>query len=202
MHASPIFWALSVPSRWVALKRLPELPEVRGGACRAAAEVILLRDEQHAPDSSPRTFCLHSSPAASLHVSPDGIIGAKQSFALEAASLDDAAVEACFQRFPHLRGCTPLRLVAGAVGSKVLNELVTSQLCVSAVQNDLLVRVTGVQMAGLLDEQCAPAPYLHALQQHGLKVESVDMVPCSRAAHFVVPVCLLLALPQTVQANQ
>jgi Pullulanase N2 domain/Carbohydrate-binding module 48 (Isoamylase N-terminal domain) len=122
--------------------------------CRVDRDLMVWRQPKSTEDGRPLTFQLHGSQEAALIISANGISGATMTLKLKPCSTKDEDVEAAFRKFPHLRGCTPLRM-ASMPGTQELDSLVSSQLCMSAIAGDKVVKVTGVQMSGLLDSQCA-----------------------------------------------
>ena len=123
--------------------------------CRVASGLFLWRQPAKAGGGKQHTFQLYSSARASLAVSPQAVEGADQTLELAATDPKAVDVEAAYRQFPHLRGCTPLR-VSSDLTQESLHSLVSAQLAVAALDEaGSVLRVTGVQMPGILDNRCA-----------------------------------------------
>lgn len=113
--------------------------------------------------------CLHSSHAAALSIGASGVTGADDTLQLRQVSAESPTAEAAFQKFPHLRGCKAFSFVEAPDDARRL-QLVTSQACVTAMHGEEMLRVTRVQLSGMLDERCVlqgclctqPAPCLES----------------------------------------
>jgi Pullulanase N2 domain len=118
--------------------------------CRVDTDLFLWRQDAKPLNGEQHTFQLLSSPDAAIQIGPDGVTGATSTLQLEPCSSKDKDVQAAYHRFPHLRGCTPLRC-SQRLPPERLDALVASQLCVAVLQGTALLRATGVQMPGVLD---------------------------------------------------
>lgn len=124
---------------------------------RIARDTVLWRVDAEKAGVKERAFQCHASAAAVLAVAEAGVDGADVVMQAEplAAPEDDEAVQAAWERFPHLRGCTALRLT-DPPSDAALAALVQSQLCMCAVDDGVVNSATGVQIQGVLDSECAP----------------------------------------------
>lgn len=124
--------------------------------CRVSRDLILWRKPTQKDGVSSCSFALHASPTAQIAITTGALDGSDKNFTLIPCEDPEtnSAVEDAFMRFPHLRGCTALRFEA-PVGDAAVAELVQQQLCVSTADDGNISSVTGVQMAGLLDTECA-----------------------------------------------
>eukprot|EP00892_Ulva_mutabilis_P007082 jgi/Ulvmu1/4746/UM020_0030.1 len=117
-------------------------------------DTVLWRIEAEKAGVTSRTFQLHASIDATLAVTELGLEGGDTVLAAQpvAAADTDEAVQAALQRFPHLRGCTALRLV-DPLSDAALSSLVQSQLCMVAVDDSTVSSATSIQTPGLLDAE-------------------------------------------------
>lgn len=115
---------------------------------------MLWRQPTNTRSGNPLKFFIYSSAEAALRIVPEGIDGATTIVELQPMSKSDARVEAALRRLPHLRGCTAFGISMG-VTQDMLDQLVISQLAVTAMLGEEVHKATGVQKPGLMDERCA-----------------------------------------------
>ena len=98
--------------------------------------------------SEGRVYRLHSSRAAALELTPDGVVGGQDvELTLDPAGLPQAVTA----RFPHLKGYSAL--VVPTEAGELIPELLKGQLAVSVTDSKgKLVDATGVQIPGVLDD--------------------------------------------------
>lgn len=126
--------------------------------CRVTRDTVLWRIGVEKAGVASRTFQCHASTDAALAVAEAGVEGGDtmlQALPI-AAPAEDEAVQAAWERFPHLRGCTALRLTEPPSDAE-LAALVQSQLCMCAVDDGVVNSATGMQIQGVLDTECAHA---------------------------------------------
>ena len=127
--------------------------------CRVASNLFLWRDAGKQLGDGV-TVQLYSSGTAQLSIEASGVTGSDLALELKEVSADGAAAEAAFQKFPHLRGCKAFAFANEPTAEQKL-RLITSQACVTATTGDEMTRVTGVQLAGMLDDECASHVFVH-----------------------------------------
>jgi hypothetical protein len=98
---------------------------------------------------------LHSSLTAKMSITSNGVTGSDHTFRLQKAQPSEH-LEGVFRKFPHLRGCTAFCFKDSDLSSGLVDTLLTSQLCLSASNSNTIIKATGVQMAGVLDDKFAP----------------------------------------------
>lgn len=131
-------------------------------ACRVDRDTVLWRVDTGKPGVSSRTFECHSSSAAALSIAETGLEGAETVLrAHPVSAADDAAVQEALLRFPHLNGCTALRL-QDIPSDDELAACMQSQLCMCTLDDGAVSSVTGVQVQGVLDSEYAPCPLVFA----------------------------------------
>ncbi|GFR45769.1 hypothetical protein Agub_g7223 [Astrephomene gubernaculifera] len=136
----------------------PDLTHVSAGSVNKQAAHWVAPDTllwRQAPDdpAGPRTFRLHHHKKAYMHITGAGVQGAEDSYELTPEGSAEA-FQAAVKRFPHLYGCTALRVPQEAVDR--IPELVTGQLLVSVHDaRGAALDSTGVQIQGVLDETLA-----------------------------------------------
>jgi Pullulanase N2 domain len=120
---------------------------------RVAADTILWRQGAALPSTDGLVFRLLASQEAQLQFKHGTASGVDAYVHLELLpdGDQDEIVQAALNRFPHLRGCSAFRLQK--TGN--LATLITSQLAVVAETGTQVSQVTGVQLAGVLDDKCA-----------------------------------------------
>lgn len=124
---------------------------------RVARDTVLWRVDAEKAGVKERAFQCHVSATAALTVAEAGVDGADVVMQAQplASPEDDEAVQAAWESFPHLRGCTALRLT-DPPSDAALAALVQSQLCMCAVDDGVVNSATGMQIQGVLDSECAP----------------------------------------------
>lgn len=127
--------------------------------CRVSRDTILWRVDAQKAGVTSRTFECHASMEANLTVGEAGLEGADTVLQAQpiVAPDEDSVVQAALQSFPHLRGCTALRL-AEPPSYPTLVALMQSQLCMCAVDDGTVNSATGMQIAGVLDSEYVPLP--------------------------------------------